>query len=223
MDHRRDHQCAGGRGHPDEVTIPARRHALEVESNEAPRAAHHVEETDEPAELDQMECLRRGRGSHCTHAPSIGENRGCDPKSYDVRKRIKFFSECAVRPHRTRDSSIERIEQPRNSDRKRRIVEVPRLPIERDQNCIVATQKIRDRENARKNVNAATETAIAKGRPGLFCVPHRIYAVEFHFCRKLSPPSLWENKTLVRSKRLRSAGTGQKSDRTSYCCLLHVL
>jgi hypothetical protein len=81
MNHRYDHQCSGGCWHPGKVTIPAFRHALEVESCEAPRAAHHVEETDELAELGQMECLRH---AHCTHAPSIDENCGCDPKRYDV-------------------------------------------------------------------------------------------------------------------------------------------
>src|ERR1700733_2017707 len=127
MNHRYDHQCAGGRWHPGEVTIPAFRHALEVESGEAPRTAHHVEETNEPAELGQMECLRCG---HFTHAPSIGEDCGCDPKSYDVGQRVEFLSECTASARRSRHSSVERIEQPRNHDRNRRLVEVRPWPIE---------------------------------------------------------------------------------------------
>src|SRR5580658_4950558 len=185
-----NHSRRGGRGHTHEVPAAARRHAVNIEARKPPRAATEEKEADEPPQLNQVEFGRRTRGRHRMNAPRICQQGRSHAKADYIGQRVKLFAEFAVRAHRPGHAAVERVEQDRDADGGGRIVEVSRRTLERRQNRVVPAKKIRHRENAWKDVYAAAKAVISERpfRTRFFFAPDRIYVVEFHFARMLSPP-----------------------------------
>jgi hypothetical protein len=74
----------------------------------ASRHAQHTtkKEADEPAELHQVQSLRRFEGGHRAHAPHVRQKRRGNAKAHHIGKRIKLLPEFAVRAHRARHAPI---------------------------------------------------------------------------------------------------------------------
>ena len=128
MHRRRDHAGRRRSGHSREESVAARRHALNIEPRQTPRAATEIEKADQPAELDQVQCSGATRGCQRADAPGVGQKRGSHAEAHDVRERIELLSKLAVGAHGARDAPVQRIENNGDADGASGVVEIRRPP-----------------------------------------------------------------------------------------------
>src|SRR5580704_6121694 len=188
MHSRRYHSRGRGRRHAHEISASAGSHSLNVESRQAPGAATHIKKSHQPAELYKVEGFWRIRRGSRANSPSVCEKRGSHPEADHVCKRIEFSAKRTFGFHSAGDSSVHGIEDIRKSNRASRAIEVAGTSIEDRKDRVVTAKKIGDGQGAGQQVDTAAQAMIPKGITGLRLLAHRIYVVEFHFARMLSPP-----------------------------------
>ncbi len=111
---------------------------LNIETRQTPRTATDEEKPDQPAKLGQVQRRRRISGGHRADAPRVSEHSGCDTETHHVGKRVELLAEFAIRAHRARHAAIQRIEQNREANCTRGVIEIGYFAVERRQNRIVA-------------------------------------------------------------------------------------
>ena len=77
-------------------------------------------------------------------------------------KGIELFAELAVGAHGARDAPVERIEHDREADGDRRVVEIGDTAVESREDRVIAAEKVRDREHAGQEIDAAAKSMIAE-------------------------------------------------------------
>src|SRR5260370_19135443 len=199
MDRRGNHACGGRCGHSREVAIASRRHTVDIESGQTPRAAGDKDKTDKPSQLRKMQCFGRVRSRCSATSPSVSKKCGRNAEADDVRERIEFLTEFAFGLHGAGDSSIERIEKPGQTDSHRGVIEVGDFSVEGRENRVIPAKHVGNGKRAGEDINAAAETMIAERAARAFFVSDGIYAVKFHFASMLSPPLTFCPRLLITS------------------------
>src|SRR5271155_2764415 len=188
MDRRRNHAGGCGGGHAREITVAARRHALNIESREAPRAASDEKETDEPAELGQVQGFGSVGSGDSANSPGVGEKCGGDAETHHVGERIEFPAEGAFGFHGAGDAAVHGVEKIGDADGACGVIEIGDFSVEGRQNRVIAAKHVSDGAGAGQNVNTTAQTMTAELTAWLFFLTDGIYVVEFHFAITLSPP-----------------------------------
>src|ERR1700733_14039956 len=188
MHGRGNHSRCSRRGQAREITIAARRHALNIETREAPRAAGHEKEPAEPATLSEVQRFGRISRGHGANSPGVCQKSWGDAEADHVRKRIEFPAEGAFGFHGAGDAAIHRVEKVGDTDGARSIVEISNFSVERRENGVIPTKHVGNSAGAGKNINAPAQSMITERQARFLFLTDGIYVVEFHFAITLSPP-----------------------------------
>jgi hypothetical protein len=89
------------------------------------------------------------------HAPGIGQKRRGNAEAHHIGERIEFLAELAIRAESARNASIEGIEQNREANGARRVVEIRDAAFEGGQDGVIAAEKISDGKGAGQEIRPA--------------------------------------------------------------------
>jgi hypothetical protein len=127
--------------------------------NRASRLAPQKQKTDQDSGVHHVVAkLRIDRYREHAEPPDVRQQAGRDAKRNHIGQRVEFLAKVTGGVGHARDEAIHAVQQRRQSDRQRRVVEVGRIgdrPLHALRNGIVAGRDIRRRKQRRQQVHAA--------------------------------------------------------------------